>query len=82
MDQGDGDEEYFLVDEFINHRIYKRRRPADQAQFWVKWRGYGTKDNSWVSVSSLRQDMESDLYAKAVQHYIARSGVALDKRWF
>jgi hypothetical protein len=82
MNDGNMEEKYFQIEEFVNHRLNRRRRLDDQAQFLVKWQGYGTPHNSWESVSALRQDMMADIYAKAVQHYLERSGAELDKRWF
>ena len=75
-------EEYFLVEEFLKHRFYKRKNPQDRAQFLVRWKGHSAAQDTWESISALKQDMLPYLYNILVAQYVQRSGAQLEASWF
>ena len=56
----DGEEEY-EVDEILDSRLYRR-----QLQYLVKWKGYGSGDNSWEPAANVAnaQDLIADFHRK------------------
>ena len=75
-------EEYYSIQQFLKHRLDKRKRIVDQAQFLVKWKGYSASADSWESISALKQDMLPDLFNALVTDYVTRSGTQLPQSWF
>jgi hypothetical protein len=72
------DEKYNLIEEFLNHRINKRRKAGQQAEFLINI----YSDIKYQPIFFLKQDMLPELYNELVSHYVSRSGAQLDPSWF
>jgi hypothetical protein len=53
-------EEHYEVESILNSRVFRRK-----LQYLVKWKGYGTEDNSWEDASAFQaQECISDFHRK------------------
>lgn len=54
-------EEYFLIERLLDHRIRKRGR-TQYREYLVKWQNYGSEHNSWEPESSLSESTQFTNY--------------------